>query len=172
MKITKIGVISKTHGLKGHFILIPKTENLEIFYDLKYLLMGKDDKIMFSYELEEVRGNKKNFIVKCKGVDDIDRAKNFAGLGVYVSFDMLREYMSENECFFEDFIGAEVISLNGKFIGKLKDIYDNGGNEIFSIEGEDGKKYLVSNNEFHVPKIDVENKIIVVDEIGLVSEDI
>lgn len=172
MKITKIGIISGTHGLKGHFKLIPKTEDIEIFYDLEYLLMGKDGKIMFSYAVEEVRENKKNFIVKCKGVDDIDCAKKFAGLAVYASHEMLREYMSEDECYLEDFIGAKVMSIKGNLIGVLKDIYDNGGNEIFVIEGENGKEYLISNNEFHVPKIDVENKIIIVDEIGLISEDL
>ncbi|MBZ4672331.1 MAG: rimM [Deferribacteraceae bacterium] len=172
MKITKIGIISGSHGLRGHFKLIPKTEDVEIFYDLEFLLLGKDDKIMFSYEVEEIRENKKNFIVKCKGIDDIDRAKKIAGLAVYVSHEMLREYMGEDECYLDDFIGAKVITTEDKSIGVLNDIYDNGGNEIFVIEGENGKEYLISNNEFHVPKIDVENKIIVVDEAGLVSEDL
>lgn len=172
MKLIKIGSIAGSHGLKGHFKILPQTEHAEVFFDLEFLLVGRNEKIIHSFEIDDLKVNKNNFIMKCSEINDIDSAKRLSGLSIYISSRMLENYMSDDECLASDFIGADVFTVEGDYVGKVIELYDNGSNELFAIKSDDGKEYLISNNEIHVPEIDVKNKKIIIDSAGLVSEDL
>jgi 16S rRNA processing protein RimM len=171
-KIVKIGKVTGSHGLHGILKILPLIDEIEIFYNLKFMLFGKREDISYSYEIEDIKTNKKFLLVKCKDLKDSDSAEKLKGHHVFAPKSLTEKFMDEGECYIDDFIGAGVFDIDGKKIGEVVDLEDNGGYEIFRIKLLDGKYYLISNNEVQVPNIDIKEKKIVIDVAGLVSEDL
>jgi 16S rRNA processing protein RimM len=66
--------------------------------------------------------------------------------------------------------GAEVKDRDGVAIGTLVDFIETGAHDVLVIEAADGQRFLISNNPSHVLDISPEDQLVVVDRIGLVSE--
>lgn len=171
-KIVKIGRITGSHGLFGVLKVLPLIDEIEVFYNLKFMLVGENDTLRYSYEIEDIKLSKNIFFIKCKNIENIDSATKLKGQSIYAPKSLVESFMKEDECYLEDFIGADVVNIDGKKIGEVVDLEDNGGYEIFRVKLFDGKYYLISNNKVQVPKIDIKEKKIVIDEAGLVSEDL
>ena len=50
--------------------------------------------------------------------------------------------LAENENFVADLIGLDVVTDAGAHFGKVKDIMATGANDVYVIDGDDGKEYL------------------------------
>jgi 16S rRNA processing protein RimM len=169
MKFVRIGRILNTHGLDGELVMQLLTDSPEILDDMQYMMLAVKGDVKASLEIEYMQDFKSNLLVAFKGVDGIDEAKKYKGMDVVVPEEMLPEL--EDEIYWSEFQGALVFDRNGEQIGTLVDYMEGGGADIFRIKCADGY-YLVSNNIDHVLEIDVKNKKLVVDRVGLVSEEI
>ena len=73
--------------------------------------------------------------------------------------------------FIADLIGLPVYTDEGKWLGKVEDIYETGANYIYDIKNEEGKQILLPNIPDVILKIDLENEKIIVHLLkGLVDE--
>ncbi len=96
--------------------------------------------------------------------------KKYKGMDVVVPEDALPE-AEEGSIYWSDLVGCPVFDKIGVEVGTLDDYMEAGGTEVFRIKCEDGY-YLISNNIDHVLEINVKDKKLVVDRVGLVSEEI
>ena len=114
----RVGVISSTHGIKGEVKVFPTTDDVNRYKDLKevFLDTGKGRILM---ELEQVKFHKNMVIVKFKGYDNINDIEMYKGK------DLLK-----------------VVTDEGKDFGTVKDILQTGANDVYVIDGNDGKEYL------------------------------
>jgi 16S rRNA processing protein RimM len=83
------------------------------------------------------------FIIKCKEFTDLDAAESISGCIIRVPKEE-RATLREGEYWIEDLIGMSVIKNDtGELLGKVKDIIRSGGNELYLVDGEDGKEHLI-----------------------------
>ena len=160
MKNLEIGQIVNTFGIKGFVKVNPWVNNVTRFEELKkvYIKIRKELK---EVEIEEVKYHKNQVLLKIKGIDTIEQAENFRNAILEVD----REHaipLEEGEYFIADLLEAEVYTEEGKKLGILEDIYNTGSNDIYVVKNDLGKLILLPRISEVIKKIDVENKIIIV----------
>ena len=58
------------------------------------------------------------------------------------TYDDLKEKLKKNENFIVDLIGLNVVTDEGQNFGTVKDVLQTGANDVYVIDGNDGKEYL------------------------------
>jgi len=142
---TVIGRVVGVHALKGEFKVQPLTDYPERFYSMETLPVFRGDIFICNASIENVRilDGKGLFIVKCKEFNDPNTTQSIVGCLICVPKGE-RAALRKGEYWIDDLIGMSVIEVEtGNIIGKVKDIIRNGGNELYLIDGEDGKDHLI-----------------------------
>ena len=119
--------------------------------DLKFFYV--DDNKM---EIEKCRTQKNLVIVKIKGIDDINVVEKLKGKIASVYEEDLPS-LPEGTYYIKDLIGLDVITDDGRELGKLDDVIQTGANDVYNVNG-----ILLPVIDEVVKKIDLENHKIVV----------
>ena len=98
-----------------------------------------------------------------EGITDANLAEPLRGKNVFADEADLPP-PAENEFYFRDVIGCEVVLLDGRRIGIVEEIIATGANDVFVVRG-DGKEVLVPAIEDVVKEIDVEGRRVVIDAV-------
>ena len=69
--LLEIGQIVNSYGIKGFLKVVPFTDNVKRFDDLKTIYIEKNKKLS-EIEIEEVKYHKNLVLLKLKGIDDIN----------------------------------------------------------------------------------------------------
>ena len=139
-ELLQVGVITSTHGVRGEVKVFPTTDDPNRFKSLKHVLLdtGREKK---SLEVQGVKFFKQFVILKFKGIDNINDIEIYKGKDLLIS----REHavsLAPDENFIIDLIGLKVVTDEGKDFGTVKDILQTGANDVYVIDGNDGKEYL------------------------------
>ena len=144
----EIGKIVNTFGIKGEIKIYPYVDYI---MDLKFFYV--DDNKM---EIEKCRTQKNLVIVKIKGIDDINVVEKLKGKIASVYEEDLPS-LPEGTYYIKDLIGLDVITDDGRELGKLDDVIQTGANDVYNVNG-----ILLPVIDEVVKKIDLKNHKIVV----------
>lgn len=159
-KNLEIGQIVNTFGIKGFVKVNPFVDNISRFDTLKKVYV-KRNKTVKEMEVEEVKYHKNMVLVKFKGVDRVEDAEPLRNSYLEVDRENAIE-LQEGEYFIADLLGLNVITEEGKILGKLDDIFNTGSNDIYVVKTEDGKQLLLPAISEVIKEINLEeNKIVV-----------
>ncbi|MCL2767634.1 MAG: ribosome maturation factor RimM [Synergistaceae bacterium] len=131
--------------MKGEFKVQPLTDYPERFYSMKKLFLFRGEDFITSVSIINLRAleGKDLFIVECKEFTDSNAAKSAVGCLIRIPKEE-RVALREGEYWIDDLIGMSVIEIeSGSVLGKVKDVIRNGGNELYLIDGFDGKEHLI-----------------------------
>ena len=127
----RVGVITKTHGLRGEVKLYPTTDDTEKFSYIKEFYLdnkGIYTKLKLSYAKEM----KNMFICKFEDIDSIEAAEKIVKKDLYIDRKDAKE-LKEGENYISDLIDLKVISDTLGFIGYVKDVFPTGANHVMEI---------------------------------------
>ena len=144
----EIGKIINTFGIKGEIKVYPYNNLID---EVKELTISNK-----KYEIEKIRYQKNIAIIKLKGLDDISEVEKFKGTILEIDKAEAPE-LPENTFYVKDIIGLDVYTDEGKYLGKIDDVFNTGANDIYSI-GE----ILLPATEEVIKQIDIENKKMIV----------
>ena len=167
MQYLEIGQIVNTFGIKGQVKVVPFTDNVERFEELKKVyIVNKKQRL--EVEIENVKYHKNMVLLKFKGlekIEDVEIYKNY-----YIEIDRKDgKPLEEGEYYIVDLIGLDVYSDEGTHLGKVDDIYNTGSNDIYVVKDELGKQILLPYIDEVVKEINLESHKIIVHLIeGLV----
>ena len=154
----KVGKIVNTHSLKGEVKVISSTDFEEQRFEKgTELLITRGNQVVKEVTVESYRTHKNNLLVKFVGIDSIEEAEKLKNLQIKIDSDNIGE-LEENEFYFHEIIGCEVLDENGKSLGEISEILTPGANDVWVIKSQNGKEILIPYIEDVVKKIDVENK--------------
>lgn len=150
----RVGVITAPHGIHGEVKVFPTTDDSSRFKKLKevYLDTGKEK---LPLEIEHVKFSKNMVIVKFKEFDNINDIEAYRKKDLLVS----REHavkLKPDEHFIADLIGLKVVTDEGQDFGVVKDILQTAANDVYVIDGADGKEYLFPSIKECILKVDLE----------------
>ena len=140
-----VGRVVGVHALKGEFKVQPLTDYPERFYSMKTLSLFHGEDYFCSASIVNVRHleGKGLFIMECKEFTDSNAAQSIAGCLVCIPIEE-RATLRKGEYWIDDLIGMSVIEIDsGNILGKVKDVIRNGGNELYLVDGLDGKEHLI-----------------------------
>ena len=156
----EIGQIVNTFGVKGMVKVVPFTENVERFAELKSVFLEKNNKIE-EKKVEETKFHKNMILVKFKNIETIEEAEKY--VNAYLKVDRQNAIeLKENEFFIADLLGSEIYTDENVLLGKLEDIFNTGSNDIYVVKDEKGKQILLPAIADVIKNIDVVNKKIIV----------
>ena len=152
-----IGKLGAVRGLNGELKLIPLTDFEDRFDNLKSVdIDGK------TLQVDYVKSIGKNLVIRFNEYTSREAAQKLTGKLMRVDKSEAAP-LAEGEYYTFDIIGLEVSDLNGNKLGVITEVLKTGSNDVFAAKNDDGHEILIPALKRVVKKIDINNKILIVD---------
>lgn len=163
----EVGQIVNTNGLKGLLKVNPFTDDMKRFEELKTVLI-LHKKELLEFEIEDVKYQKNQVLLKLKGIDSIEEAEKYKEDYIKINRKDAKK-LPKDTYFIADLIGLEVYTDSNEYLGKVDDIFPTGSNDVYVVKDDLGKQILLPGIKDVIKQIDIEkNKIIVTLIKGLI----
>ena len=159
----EVGQIVNTNGLKGLLKVNPFTDDITRFERLKTIFI-EHKKELLEFEIESVRYQKKQVLLKLKGIDTIEEAEKYREDYLKINRNK-EEKLPEDTYYIVDLIGLDIYTEGGELLGKLDDIFSTGSNDVYVVKNSEGKQILLPAISDVIKNIDLKQKKIVVNLI-------
>ncbi|MCZ2157893.1 ribosome maturation factor RimM [Bartonella sp. 220] len=157
-----LAIIGLPHGIKGDIfvkVLNGEPQSLKTYATL-YDDMGR------TYEIIRLRVQKKNAIVRFKGIDNRSVAESLKGIRLYVAREQLVNDLDEDEFYQFDLIGLGVQDCVGRILGEVHGFFNFGAGDLLEMRLNTGKTVLIPFSKAAVPKICIASGFLVVDPVA------
>ena len=174
----RVGLIYKTHGIRGEVLVLPLTSDPRRFERLSEVHLEDKDGLPFSlpktagkvqrmsgtFTVDYVKYHKEKILLKLQGVEDADAASCLSGQYLAVTTDQLIP-LAPDTFFVFDLIGCLVHQQSdGNCIGEVTDVLETGSNDIYVVrDSQTGKEVLIPALKAVVKEVRTSEKRIVVD---------
>ena len=148
----KIGKIVNAVGLKGEVKVYNYSDYKERFEEIETVFVED-----IEYRILNARYMKDVAILKLEGVEDRNGAEALKDKDLYITENMLRT-LPEDTYYIKDLVGIKVIDMDGQYVGIISDVLKNSAQDLYEIELENKKKFLLPAVEEFVLKINMEEK--------------
>ncbi|NMB96893.1 MAG: 16S rRNA processing protein RimM [Clostridiaceae bacterium] len=154
----EIGKIVKTHGVKGELKVLPLTDYVERFFDLKWAFVGNEDDNLRKYSFEKVRLQKNLVIVKFRGINNKTEAEVLKDNFIKVDRENAIK-LPEDTFFICDIIGCEVLDEDtGNKLGVVYEVLQTGSNDVYVLKSDNSKEILIPALKTVVKKVSLEDQ--------------
>lgn len=156
----RVGVITSPHGLRGDVKVFPTTDDVNRFRKLKkaFIDTGKEK---MPVNVEQVRFFKNMVILKFKEMNRIEDCEAYRNKDILVTRDQAVK-LDPDENFIADLIGLNVVTDKGEDFGTVKDILQTAANDVYVIEGLNGKEYLFPSIKECILDVDLDAGVVTV----------
>jgi len=152
--------IGAAQGLRGEVRVSSYTDDPTALGDYGNLVSA-DGRV---FEILELREGKNVVIVRFRGVNDRNAAEALNGIELFIDRDNLPDDdLEEDEFFYTDLEGLEVVDAEGKTYGLVSAVYDFGAGDLLELKGAGRRPTLIPFSETSVLEIDLEGGKILID---------
>jgi len=156
----RVGVIVKTHGIKGEVKVYPTTDSPLRFEELTHVKL-KSGKTVRELDIEQVRFFKNLVILKFKGIDNINDVEQYKGADLYIPREEGQE-LGEGEYYIADIIDIRVVTDTGEELGTVRDVLETGANDVYIVKRKGQKDLLLPATEECILDVDIEQNVMIV----------
>lgn len=136
-----VGIIRKSHGVRGEASVEPWTDSADRFAELDDVtLVSPDENTTREAQVESARVHQGRALVKFAGVDSPEDVQSLHGWTIEIPEEEARE-LEEDEYFLHDLVGLTLFDANGKARGVVKDVLEGGGGLLLQVTRADGKEF-------------------------------
>ncbi|MFC3093293.1 ribosome maturation factor RimM [Alteromonas sediminis] len=158
-----IGKIGAPYGVKGWVKIHSFTEQPDTVFSYQPWQIGENT---VTVEQWQVQG--KGMVAKLVGIEDRDSADILKNAEISIDAALLPE-LGEEEFYWRDLKGMQVINLDGYNMGTVQDVFNTGANDVLQVKAN--AKDAFGQRERLLPfvydevihKVDTEEKVITVD---------
>ncbi|MFB4184713.1 MULTISPECIES: ribosome maturation factor RimM [Bacillus amyloliquefaciens group] len=167
-----VGKIVNTHGIKGEVRVISKTDFAEERYkpgNTLYLFAeGTAEPIKVTVSAHRL--HKQFHLLQFKEMPSLNEVEHLRNMVIKVPEEDLGE-LEEDEFYFHEIIGCEVVSEDGELIGTVKEILTPGANDVWVVARKGKKDALIPYIASVVKDININEKKIKIHVMeGLIDE--
>jgi 16S rRNA processing protein RimM len=160
MDLFEIGKVLKPRGLKGQMRCFSHLESDGLRKSPEEVCLKTPGGGANFHRLREITFAGKYFFLSVEGVDSPEAVQALAGSDVLAPVDVLIP-LAEDEYYWRDIIGLDVVTDTGQPLGKVKEIFATGSNDVYVCH-DGNKEILLPAIEDVILKIDLVEKRIVV----------
>ena len=135
-ELVVIGQAVKVFGIKGEVKIRPFTESMEVFKSGKVLVFGANP-----YKVVKVRFHKGAVLATLEGVDTPETAQEIVGSLVKTDPENMPS-REEDEYYWFELIGMNVVTIDGRNLGRITQVIRTGANDVLQVEGSFGEVLL------------------------------
>ena len=150
-QLVPVGEIVATHGLLGWLKVNPFNPETTAIAGDRQLILEKDGR-RTAQQLESSKRNKRQILIKLRGVDAIDDAQKWVGATVCVDADTLAP-LAPGQYYHYQVVGLDVYALSGERIGVITRVWPTPGGEFYVVQGPT-KEFLIPAIKEIVEKVD------------------
>ena len=152
-----IGRVGPPHGLKGQVRVEPLTDVPERFARLDKVSLELPDGKRRPAVVESASADGARVLVKLRGVDDRDAARELSGAYILIPREQAVELL-EGRYFIDDILGLEVVTASGESLGRVVEVLRTGANDVYATD-----RAMIPATREVVRKIDIAAGVMVVD---------
>jgi 16S rRNA processing protein RimM len=159
----RVGKIVNTQGLRGEVRVISQTDSPNERYKIgNQLTLFQDKKDHIVLIVKSYRKHKNFDILSFDNHSSINDVEKYREGILKVPVATL-QLLPENEFYYYEIIGLKVQTIDGKEIGKIKEIFAQKANDVWVVQLKNKKEILVPYIESVVKKIDLTNDIVIIE---------
>ena len=161
-----VGQVAGAYGVQGWVRIRPYSEDAETLLTVKDWWLEKP--ALHAVKVLQTRIHNDEILVRLSSIQSREDAEVAKGTLIKVSRSLFPE-LEEDEFYWVDLIGLQVINLNGELLGQIYDLMDNGVHQVLRVEvekeGNSGKRkeILIPFVEKFVQNVDLDDKKVLVD---------
>lgn len=148
-----IAKVIKPHGVKGKMKVNYFGEDLDQFSQYREVLIKNPMGELKSYEILETTSQPPYLILRLKGIESRDEVESLMGREILIQRRSLPD-LPEKEYYWFEILGLEVETPEGKSIGRIKEIFPTGANDVYVVEGKKREIFLPATEEV-IQSIDI-----------------
>jgi len=161
-----VGHLAKAHGNRGELLVRLLTDEPEQVFDAGARVILGDEKGELGgspreLEVEAGRLYKKGWLLKLAGIEDRTQAESLAGRYLLVPMDE-RGGLAEGEYYYHQLLGLEVETVDGRPVGRVREVYETEPHHMLEVKGPDGV-HLVPFRKEVIRTVDLERARLVID---------
>ncbi|MDB2385772.1 ribosome maturation factor RimM [Shewanella sp.] len=162
-----LGKLGASHGIKGWLKVTTYTDSVEGIFDYSPWLL-KEQGEWREVKVLQWRMQGKVVVACLEGVETRDQAQALTNCEIAVTPEQM-EVLPEDEFYWRDLIGCEVVNTKGYNMGKVQEIVETGSNDVLLVKAnaKDGfgkaERMIPFVTEQFIQKVDLTAKQILVD---------
>lgn len=130
-----VGKIGAPNGVKGWVKINSFTQNAQDIFDYAPWRLANGSEI----KVDQWKTNGKTFTAKLVGIDSRDDAEAIKNAEISISASLLPEL--EDEFYWRDLIGMQVVTDKGYDLGVIKDMFETGANDVMQIKAKNNDAF-------------------------------
>jgi 16S rRNA processing protein RimM len=134
-----VGYIVGAHGLRGEVRVELYTDFPDRFVPGLRLLLGEE---LEPLDLQQARPHQSQLLLLFDGIESREAAEELRGLWLFIP-DAEAAALEPDTYFVHDIIGLQVVTDEGRTLGKVTDILFTGANEVYVVEDAAGNQVLL-----------------------------
>lgn len=158
-----LGRVVAVHGLGGEVTVLTEHDDpaeLEHYPTVRWVGPKGDERTLV---LEGCRVHRGAALARFQGVTDREAAEALRGGRLQVDRSSLRPLPGDTY-YIIDLIGLVVVTTDGREIGPVKQVYDNGAHPLYGVDHQ-GREVLIPAVDQFVKEIDLAGKRIVIEAV-------
>ncbi len=165
-----IGQVVAPFGLRGELKVYLLTDVPNRFAQLETIYLGPDHTPCRIVGVRPFKGEM--ILLRLQGVEDPTAADAMRRVALQIPLSQLAK-LPPDSYYHHEILGLQVITLKGQVVGKIVDIIETGGNDVYVIRGDGGgKDILIPAIKDVVKQVDLISQMMYIDPIqGLLDND-
>ncbi len=161
-----VGRITRTHGVKGEVAVLPLSQVTSRFDAGSTVFLDENEDRPLTVAAS--RPHQQRLLVAFRGIGDRTSADSLRGRYLFVRASTSPP-LPDGEYWSHDLIGCEVLTQDGRRIGRIREIMHTQANDVWATDGDDGEVLIPALRDV-VSEVDVPGRRVVVREVpGLTS---
>lgn len=162
-----LGKLGSSYGVKGWMKITAYTDSVEGIFDYSPWLLCEQGQWR-EVKVTQWRYQGKAIVAHLDGVDDMDKAQSLTNCEIAIYPEQMSK-LPENEFYWRDLIGCEVINTNGYNMGKVEQIVETGSNDVLLVKANvkdafgKGERMIPFVTEQFITNVDISAKQILVE---------
>lgn len=148
----QLGYISKVHGLQGEVMAVLDVDYPEDYEELEHVFLEQKGRLVPLFIEDFVLQPNNKVLAKFEDIDTVDKAGELVGSALYLPLTELVE-LPEDQYYFHELIGYEVLDEVQGIIGTVQVIYDLETQNLLGVDHK-GKEVLIPVQEPIVQRVD------------------
>jgi len=169
MQWVPVGILGKTHGLKGELKFRPDVPDSDLVDHLRHVHTGADSPEAPPRMVAGLRGHGQRLILKLQGVDRVEDARRLTGQILLARLDDFPR-LPEGEYYWFQIQGLGAYDEDGRFYGTVEEIIPTGSNDVYVVR-DGGRELLLPVIEDVIKQIDLDQHKLIFHAVEGLLED-
>ena len=157
-----VGKIVNTHGIRGELRVVPITDFAsERFQSGSQLVIEKDGQYL-PVTVEQARPHKGMELIKFAEFDNINDVQHFRDCYLSIAADQVKP-LEDGRYYYHQIIGLTVVTVDGRELGKIKEIMAPGANDVWVVDRPGQSDLLLPAIKDVVKQVDLDQQRVIVE---------